>query len=487
MEEERGLVEKGKRGGEDEEKVRSIRDAIRVGMEESRRQWMVAAPIAVTSLLTFGFNSSVQIFAGHLSALQLSAVSIALTLDSNFASGLLLGMGSALETLCGQAFGAGQVGMLGIYMQRTWIILVISSILVSPVYIFAGPILSLLGQQPGIATLAGHFALLILPHLFAMAFSYPCQKFLLTQSKVMPLACIAFIALIVHVGLLWLFIFVFEWGLTGAAAAFNVSAWTMALLQFIYIDVWCKDAWNGFSWYAFKDLWPFVKLSLSSSLMILLNDWYAAFTVGITGHLKNAEVAVGSLSIWLNISDWEYMFFNGFMAATSVRVSNELGSGRPRAGKYAIIVSGFTTLIIGLVSSILILATRNTFSLLFTDSKELQDSASTAVYLLAIMLVILGLQSTLYGATIGGGWQGVVAYITLGCYYFFGIPLGVIFGYLCQWGMQGIWGGMLCGCISQTLILLIMVWKINWKSQVVQAEKRLQFWSEQDEQPKLED
>ncbi|KAJ0970278.1 hypothetical protein J5N97_023155 [Dioscorea zingiberensis] len=448
MEEERGLMEKGRRGGEDEEEVRSIRDAIRVGMEESKRQWKVAGPIAVMSLFTFGIYSSIQILAGHLSALHLSAVSTALTLDSIFTVGLLLGLGSALETLCGQAFGAGQIGMLGIYIQRTWIILVISSIIVSPVYIFATTIFSLLGQQPDIAALAGWFELLILPHIFALAISYPCQKFLLTQSKVMPLACIGCIGFVLHVILLWLFIPVLGWGLTGAAAAFDVSSWAIALFQVIYIKVWCKGAWNGLSWLAFKDLWPFVKLSFSNALMALFSDLYGALIVLITGLLNNAKIALGSLSI-------------------CVRVSNELGSDRPRAVKYAIIVSGCTTLCIGLLSSILILATWDKFALLFTSSKEVQDSASTAVYLLAILLVTTGFQCTLLGATIGGGWQVLVAYINLGCLYFIGIPLAVTFGFLFHWGVQGIWVGMLCGSITQTLILLTLVGKINWKSQVL--------------------
>jgi Na+-driven multidrug efflux pump len=34
-----------------------------------------------------------------------------------------LGMASALETLCGQSYGAKQYHMLGIYLQRSWIIL----------------------------------------------------------------------------------------------------------------------------------------------------------------------------------------------------------------------------------------------------------------------------------------------------------------------------------------------------------------------------
>ncbi|KAJ0970276.1 hypothetical protein J5N97_023153 [Dioscorea zingiberensis] len=487
MEEERGLVEKGKRGGEDEEKVRSIRDAIRVGMEESRRQWKVAAPIAVMSLFTYGNYSSIQIVAGHLSALHLSAVATGLTLNNVLASGLLRGMGSALETLCGQAFGAGQIGMLGIYIQRTWIILLFASIMVSPVYIFASTIFSLLGQEPDIAALSGWFDLLILPYLFAMAISYPCQKFLLTQSKVMPLACIACIGFILHVSLLWLFIPVLGWGLAGAAAAFDVSSWAIALFQVIYIKVWCKGAWNGLSWLAFKDLWPFIKLSFSNALMLLFSDWYIALIVLITGLLDNAKIALGSLSVWMSVCNWEYMLLGGFMAATSVRVSNELGSDRPRAAKYAIIISGCTTLCIGLISSILILATWDKFAVLFTSSKEVQDSTSTAVYLLAILLVITSLQCTLSGATIGGGWQALVAYINFGCYYLLGIPLAVTFGFLLHWGMQGIWVGMLCGNITQILILLTMVGKTNWKRQAAEAEKRLQFWSGQDEEQNMED
>ncbi|KAK9934565.1 hypothetical protein M0R45_021702 [Rubus argutus] len=63
----------------------------------------------------------------------------------------MLGMGSALETLCGQAFGAGQVDMLGIYMQRSWVILFGSGVVVSFIYIFAQQILYGIGQTADIS------------------------------------------------------------------------------------------------------------------------------------------------------------------------------------------------------------------------------------------------------------------------------------------------------------------------------------------------
>ncbi|KAM0942465.1 putative multi antimicrobial extrusion protein [Dioscorea sansibarensis] len=55
-------------------------------------------------------------------------------------------MGSALETLCGQAYGAKQLHMLGVYMQRSWVILIITSLFLLPVYFFATPILHSLAK-----------------------------------------------------------------------------------------------------------------------------------------------------------------------------------------------------------------------------------------------------------------------------------------------------------------------------------------------------
>jgi MATE family multidrug resistance protein len=64
-------------------------------------------------------------------------------------------MGSALETLCGQAYGAKQYHMLGVYMQRSCIVLFVFAVLLLPTYIFATPILKLLGQADDIAELSG--------------------------------------------------------------------------------------------------------------------------------------------------------------------------------------------------------------------------------------------------------------------------------------------------------------------------------------------
>ncbi|MGV7989088.1 MATE family efflux transporter, partial [Mycobacterium kansasii] len=75
-------------------------------------------------------------------------------------------MASALETLCGQAYGAKQYHMLGIYLQRSWIVLFSVTIILLPLFIFTAPILRLLGQADEIAAMAGTISLMFIPVMF---------------------------------------------------------------------------------------------------------------------------------------------------------------------------------------------------------------------------------------------------------------------------------------------------------------------------------
>lgn len=207
-------------------------------------------------------------------------------------------MGSALETLCGQAFGAGQVEMLGVYLQRSWIILFLACFFLLPLYLFATPILKLLGQEDDIAELAGRFSMQTIPQMFSLAINFPTQKFLQSQSKVGVLAWLGFASFVLHIGVLYLFITLFGWGTAGAAAAYDISAWGIALSQAFYVVGWCKDGWKGLSLLAFKDMWAFVRLSIASAVMICLEIWYFMTIIVLTGHLEDPIIAVGSLSIW---------------------------------------------------------------------------------------------------------------------------------------------------------------------------------------------
>ena len=160
--------------------------------------------------------------------------------------------------------------MLGVFMQRSWIILMVTALLLSPIFIFAALILKLLGQADDISELVGLFAIWMLPLLFAFAINFPVQKFLQSQSKVMAMAWISSIGLIVHVFLSWLCISKLGWGLLGVALTLDITWWLLVIGQVVYAIHWCPGAWTGLSLLAFYELWAFVQLSLASAVMLWL-------------------------------------------------------------------------------------------------------------------------------------------------------------------------------------------------------------------------
>ncbi|XP_021849415.1 protein DETOXIFICATION 35-like isoform X1 [Spinacia oleracea] len=475
-----GSIERLKAENGDYAAVKSVSEAVSVFKEESGMLWKIAASLVFNIICTYATGSLTNIFAGHLGELELSAVSISMSVINTFSFGFLLGMGSALETLCGQAFGAGQVHMLGIYLQRSWIILLLSCVVLMPTYIFAAPLLRLLGQDPDVADLAGQFTFLTLPSVFSLAINFPTQKFLQAQSKVDVMAWIGFVVLIEHAVLLWLFISVLGWGLEGAAAAYNITRWATAIAQVVYVFGWCKDAWKGFSWAAFKDIWAFVRLSVASAVMLCLEIWYMMTIMLLAGHLPNAVITIGSLSICMNINGLQFMIFIGINAAVSVRVSNELGLQHPRATKYSVYVAVFQSLVIGLICMVFVLVARDYFAVIYTDSKELQQAVSKLAWLLGVTMVLNSVQPVISGVAVGGGWQATVANINLVCYYVFGLPLGYILGYVADFGVMGLWGGMIAGTVLQTLILLFILYKTNWNKEVEETSNRMQKWGGQD-------
>ncbi|KAK9136418.1 hypothetical protein Syun_015748 [Stephania yunnanensis] len=444
---------------------------------ESKKLWFIAGPAIFTTICQYSIGAITQTFMGHVNAFELGTVAVANSVVTGFGYGLMLGMGSALETLCGQAFGGGRTHMLGVYMQRSWIILLTTALVLIPVYIFCPQILTLVGLDSEIAFSVGKFSVWMLPQLFAYALNFPIQKFLQAQSKVMVMAYVAAIVLALHVVLSWLVILKLKWGLVGAAVSLNLSWWLVVFGQLIYILVWKSDgAWSGFSWLAFSDLFGFVKLSLASAVMLCLQFWYLMVLIIIVGHLKNPLVPVDAMSICMNINGWDAMIGVGFNAAIRVRVSNELGAGNDKAAKFAVVVASATSIIIGLVIMTLVLTTRDEFPVLFTNDFEVAKAVSKLAILLAVTVILNSLQPVLSGVAVGAGWQALIAYINLACYYIVGLPAGLLLGFKLGFGAEGIWGGMIGGIALQAIVLIGITLSTNWKKEATEAKNRLSRW-----------
>ncbi|KAL0421427.1 UNVERIFIED_CONTAM: protein DETOXIFICATION 32 [Sesamum latifolium] len=133
-------------------------------------------------------------------------------------------------------------------------------------------------------------------------------------------------------------------------------------------------------------------------------------------------------------------------------------------------------LLLSLLISCTLLIFKRQYPYLFSDSLDVIQVLYQLTPLLALCLVINNIQPALSGVAIGAGWQTVVAYVNLGCYYILGIPLGLLLGYKLNMGVQGIWIGMLTGTAVQTLCLFLMVYRTNWNKEASVAAERIKNW-----------
>ncbi|ESR62957.1 hypothetical protein CICLE_v10014968mg [Citrus x clementina] len=393
-------------------------------------------------------------------------------------------MGSATETLCGQAYGAQKYDMLGVYLQRSAVILTATGIPLMVIYIFSKQILLLLGESSAIASAATIFVFGLIPQIFAYAVNFPIQKFLQAQSIISPSAYISAATLVVHVLLSWVAIFKLGWGLLGASLVLSLSWWIIVAAQFVYIllSERCKKTWTGFSLQAFSGLWDFLKLSTASAVMLCLEIWYYQIIVLIAGLLDNAEIVLDSLSICMTIAGWVFMIAVGFNAAASVRVGNELGAAHPKSCKFSVIVVTSISLALSVILAILVLILRNVLSYAFTGGSTVADSVAELSPFLAFSVILNGVQPVLSGVAVGCGWQAFVAYVNVGCYYLIGIPIGCLLGFKFNLGAKGIWSGMIGGTLIQTIILVYVTLRTDWNKEVEKARNRMDEWGDKTEQ-----
>ncbi|XP_054816117.1 protein DETOXIFICATION 20-like isoform X4 [Prosopis cineraria] len=405
--------------------------------QESKVMWVVAAPAIFTRASTFGINVTSQAFVGHIGSKELAAFALVFTVLIRFANGILFGMASALSTLCGQAYGARRYGMMGVYLQRSWIVLYFTSLLLLPLFFFTSPIMKMLGQDDSIADVAGTISLWSIAVIFAYVLSFTFQTFLQSQSKNVVISFLAAFSITIHPSKIW-------------------GLWSSSLFH----QVSCCGFLN------------FCSLEL----------WYNTILVLLTGSMKNAEVEIDALSICLNINGWEMMIAFGFLAAASVRVSNELGRGSSKAAKLSIVVTVATSFTIGFILFLFFLFYRERLAYIFTTNQQVAVAVGDLSPLLAFSILLNSVQPVLSGVAVGAGWQSIVAYVNIGCYYIIGIPVGVVLSKVLHLQVKGIWMGMLFGTLVQTIVLTIITCKTDWDEQVLLARRRVDRYSVDDEE-----
>ncbi|KAH7528665.1 hypothetical protein FEM48_Zijuj05G0096200 [Ziziphus jujuba var. spinosa] len=405
--------ENGGANGRDEKKDRRSK----IIMEVKKQLWL-AGPLIAVNMLLFCLQVISVMFVGHLGELSLSGASVGTSFAAVTGFSLLMGLSTALETLSGQAYGAKQYDMMGIYMQRAMFILLLVCIPLAIIWANTRSILTLLGQNAAIAAEAGQYALFMIPSIFAYALLQCFIRFLQTQNIVFPMVLSCGITTLLHVFMCWILVFKSGLGNRGAALANSISYWINVLLLGLYVKFSssCAKTWTGFSKESFRSIPAFLKLAIPSAVMICkvlplhanaaynvvfatliysLEMWSFEMLVLLSGLLPNPKLETSVLSISLNTVGTVWMIPSGLSAAVSTRVSNELGAGNPKAARLSVLVVLVLAITEGLFVASILIMIRNFWGYAYSKETEVVKYVSKLMPILAVLCFIDGLQSVL--------------------------------------------------------------------------------------------
>ncbi len=176
-------------------------------LTRTRRLWALAWPLSGMEVMTFAKELIITAFVGHLGPVELSSLVLSQTLYNVSGNAPMLGVVTAMETFCGQAFGAKKYATVGVVTQRALVITTLFNLMCIAMWGKAEAIMLAMGQDPDIARAAGRFTILLSPCLLLDGFEQCLRRYLAAQSVVQPLMYVTFLATMLTPLYLWWFIF----------------------------------------------------------------------------------------------------------------------------------------------------------------------------------------------------------------------------------------------------------------------------------------
>ncbi|KAL6953812.1 hypothetical protein U1Q18_047385 [Sarracenia purpurea var. burkii] len=385
------------------------------------------------------------------------------------------GMASALETLCGQAYGAQQYRRLGTYTHTATFSLVIVCLPISILWIYTGKLLIFIGQDPSISHEAGKFLTWLIPALFAYAALQPLYRYFLMQSLILPMFISSCTALAFHIPLCWFLVFKSGLDNLGGALAYDISIWLDVIFLVLYrrYSSSCAKTRASISMDVLRGVGEFFRFAVPSAIMICLEWWSFELLVLLSGLLPNPELETSVLSVCLNTVVTIFAIPYGLGAAVSTRVSNELGAGNPEGARVAVFAVVFVVVTQATIVSAILFACRRVFGYTFSSEKEVVEYVTAMAPLVCVSVIMESLAGVITGVARGCGWQTIGAYVNLGAFYLLGIPIAAILAFWVGLRGKGLWIGILAGSTVRTILLFIITSCTNWEKQATKARERI--------------
>ena len=443
----------------------------------------LALPVTLAYLLQSSINVIALFSVGPLGPVSIGAVALGNMYLNVTACSVIIGLASALDTLCSQAYTGANKQDMGIYLQRSLVIAWTACIPMAVLAWFSGDILIWTGQDPTISHLVAEFTRWTIPLLPFYAAFESLKRFLQAQGIMSAATQVLFITVPLH---FFLSIYlVHHIGFKGAPIALSITecvTFILLLVYTAYIHPTAAEAWNGWSLRACFTQWSnYLSLGIAGVLQVC-SEWWAFEIVSLAaGYLGPDPLA--AQSIMLNVAGLVYMVPLGISVAASTRVGNFVGAQKPKSAKRSAKATLLLMCFTSLVNTTLIFFGKTSIAWIFTDDVDVAFYVCQLAPIVALFQLADGINGGAAGILRGVGRQSIGATFNLLAYYVLALPIGLTLAFPYQMGVQGLWWGLFGGLFFAALCeTWVVIFGLNWRNEVERCQVRLQGPIDEDEE-----
>jgi len=379
---------------------------------------------------------------------------------------IMIGLGSGASVVISQYFGSGQNEKIKITSDTLHIMLIVGAVIIAVIGIpFAEDIFRLTGLPENIIPQATEYLQVYLGGIFVL-FGFNSISSILRgigDSKT-PLYFL-FATAIINIGLDYLFILQFEWGVAGAAWATVVAQAIAYLGAILYINKTHKILNINLFKLQFdrKIFIQCVRYGLPTGIQQSFVA-FGAIALSVIVNRFGTDV-IAAYAIAFRIDSLAALPAMNFAAALSSFVGQNIGAGRidrvKKALKFTLIISSITCIVI--TGGIIIWG--ESLILLFTNDAAVIEIGQQYLVIVSAFYVVFNVMFVLGGMLRGAGATMVPMVITFIALWGVRIPIAAIFSDI--FGEVGIWWSIPTGWAIGAVLSYIYYKKGNWRKRSI--------------------
>jgi multidrug resistance protein, MATE family len=317
-----------------------------------------------------------------------------------------------------------------------------------------------------VSLIARNYCVTMIPGVWALGQFDATKRFLSSQERAAIPVITQILTTLLHY--VWLVYFVNHLDMKefGVAIATNLTY----VSNMIIADVWLrlrsnheyKDMIFFYDRTAFdsKQMRIFLRIGVPGMFMLCFEWWAFELLAIFTGYIGVDELAAEVVII--NIVTFIFMLPLGISCAASAFTGKYLGQRKIISAKKQALMTILVDIVLTSLVVLFLGLFRTEIAQLFTGEPNVVKIIENTMWVLLIYIwfdTIHGVQS---GIIRGLGRQKAGSIYTLICYYPIGMTLALVFAFVLDWGIEGMWLGFTFACIILDIGFFLIICLPDW-------------------------